>query len=166
MSTSGEPTFPPDHQYWDQLKPLPRDAKPLHITVPLFPGLETLKDEDIKVTLHTADEAPLPDPAWADPRLWDAPPNGVTHIAGAQMVMFGRYLRQRCEWCGIILLEYDLARVAVPEGTDPMPAMWTPMALVRVDGHISAEIVNPAKIEEGIQLPTDCCAFDPTTQVA
>lgn len=39
----------------------------------------------------------------------------VTHIAGLD-VQVGRYLRQRCAWCGAMLSDYDLARVAVPEG--------------------------------------------------
>ena len=99
------------------------------------------------------------------PRHWDTEPEGVTHIAGVQMVMFGRYLRQRCEWCGIVLLEYDLERVAVPVGQEGPPAMWTPMALVRVDGHMSAEIDNPEQVDGGIQLPPDACAFNPLTQV-
>lgn len=100
-----------------------------------------------------------------DPKLWDIEPDGVTHIAGVQMVMFGRYLRQRCDWCGVILLEYDRERVATV-GLYPVdPAMWTPGALVRVDGHVSAEIDNPLRTDEGVQLPPDSCAFDPKTQV-
>lgn len=100
-----------------------------------------------------------------DPRLWDVEPNGVTHIAGGQINLFGRYLRQRCEWCGVILLEYDLERVAVPEGQEGGPTMWTPGVLVRVDGHVSAEIDNPLRTDEGVQLPPDSCAFNPLTQV-
>lgn len=102
----------------------------------------------------------------SDPRLWDTEPNGVVHIAGTCLIMFGRYMRQRCEWCGVVLLEYDLERVAVPEGQDPMPGHWPYQALVRVDGHMSAVIDNPELTPEGeVRLPPDCCAFNPLTQV-
>lgn len=100
-----------------------------------------------------------------EPKLWDVTPDTITHIAGACITMFGRYMRQRCEWCGIILLEYDLTRVAVPEGQDPTPGHWTPGVLVRVDGRMSAE-VEVVEDEPGVtKLPMDSCAFDPETQV-
>lgn len=99
------------------------------------------------------------------PRLWDVPPDSVTHIAGAQLHLFGRYLRQRCDWCGVIIIEYDLARVMVPEGQEGTPAMWPVGALIRVDGHMSAE-VEAVEDEPGVfRLPMDSCAFDPKTQV-
>jgi hypothetical protein len=100
------------------------------------------------------------------PRLWDVEPLGVVHIAGTVIVLFGRYMRQRCDWCGIILLEYDLARVAGLVGTDPTPAHWPPGSLVRVDGNVSASIDNPEVKDGEIQIPPDCCAFDPKTQIA
>jgi len=100
------------------------------------------------------------------PRLWDVEPLGVVHIAGTVIVLFGRYMRQRCDWCGVILLEYDLARVAGLVGTDPTPAHWPPGSLVRVDGNVSAAIDNPDVRDGEIQLPPDCCAFDPKTQIA
>lgn len=99
------------------------------------------------------------------PRLWDKAPIAVTHIAGACIVLFNRYMRQRCEWCGVVLLEYDLQRIAVPAGQDPMPANWPPGKLVRVDGHISAAIDEPDVVDGDIQLPPDACAFDPKTQI-
>lgn len=100
------------------------------------------------------------------PRLWDVPPDSVTHIAGAQLHLFGRYLRQRCDWCGVIIIEYDLARVMVPEGqTTGTPAMWPVGGLIRVDGHMSAE-VESVEDEPGVfRLPMDSCAFNPLTQV-
>lgn len=99
------------------------------------------------------------------PRLWDSEPDGVTHIAGSQLNMFGIFLRQRCEWCGIVLIEYDLRLVAVQEGSDG-PSMYPINSLVRVDGHISAVIDNPEILPDGgVQLPPDACAFNPLTQV-
>lgn len=81
----------------------------------------------------------------------------VTHIAMTFIVINDRYLRQRCGWCGDVLLEYDLARVAVPVGTDAMPATWPQEALIRIDGNLStATEVHGA-------LPEDACARNPLT---
>lgn len=77
----------------------------------------------------------------------------VTHIAGAQ-VQVGSHLRQRCSWCGAILGDYDLTRIAVPEGQDPRPGMWETGKLVRVDGPVSWIVEH----EEGADLPGDACA--------
>lgn len=99
------------------------------------------------------------------PRLWDEEPEGVVHIAGACITLFGMFMRQRCDWCGAILLEYDLRRVAVPAGQDAMPGNWAPGSLVRVDGNMTAEIANPQEVEGEVQLPPDSCAYNPQTQV-
>lgn len=120
------------------------------------------------VPLHIKDMFPDPEvnpEAWA-PKLWDARPDSVTHIAGAQLSMFGRYLRQRCEWCGVILVEYDLARLQVPVGQEGPPAMWPVGGLVRVDGHMSAEVESVDEAPGLTKLPMDSCAFDPETQVS
>ena len=102
----------------------------------------------------------------ASPRLWDkAPEDGVVHIAGAWLTLFGRYMRQRCEWCGIVLVEYDLHRVAVPTGQPGEPPHWEPGSLVRVDGNMSAAIDNPRTGDGEVQLPPDSCGYDPKTQV-
>lgn len=76
----------------------------------------------------------------------------VTHIAAQHITVNDRYLRQRCGWCGDILIDYDLARTAVPVGTDPTPATWPVGALVRVDGPASWVI-------EGERLPDNSCAL-------
>ncbi|TDC81896.1 hypothetical protein E1193_13410 [Micromonospora sp. KC606] len=80
----------------------------------------------------------------------------VTHIAAPQITISDRYMRQRCGWCGDILVEYDLARIAVPAGQDPTPATWPTGALVTVDGYASWA-------SEGEQLPDDACAVNPLT---
>lgn len=80
----------------------------------------------------------------------------VTHIASDVVIINDRYLRQRCGWCGDVLIEYDLARTAVPVGTDPMPATWPAGALVVVDGHASWVV-------EAERLPEDACARNPLT---
>jgi len=60
-----------------------------------------------------------------------------THIAAQAITIDDRLIRQRCGWCGELLLDYDLARLAVPIGQDPMPATWPPGAQVVVNGHAS-----------------------------
>lgn len=84
----------------------------------------------------------------------------VSHIASPVVVIGDRHIRQRCGWCGETLLEYDLARVAVPVGTDPMPATWPVDGVVRVDGNMSHSVeVNVLRPE----LPDDACARNPLT---
>jgi len=78
----------------------------------------------------------------------------VTHIAGADIIIGGRRLRQRCSWCGAILLDYDLANVAVQvvPGDEAMPpATWPVGRLVRVRGGMSESL------PESDQLPDDAC---------
>lgn len=118
---------------------------------PMLPGLTD------RIVLATEAE-----PA---PRLWDQIPNGIVHIAGGQLSIGGRYLRQRCEWCGEKLIDYDLARIAVPIGQPWEPAMWTPGELVWVDGSGSC-VYESVHMENGeTRLPMNCCVFNPLTQV-
>jgi hypothetical protein len=81
------------------------------------------------------------------------PVSPVTHIAGAQ-VQIGSHLRQRCSWCGVILGDYDLDRIAVPDGQDPRPGLWETGKLVHVDGPLSRIVAH----EDGAELPADACA--------
>lgn len=89
------------------------------------------------------------------------PAGVITHIAGLD-VQVGPYLRQRCAWCGAVLSDYDLTRVAVPEGQNPRPAMWEVSVLVAVDG-IASWVVEH---EDGADLPENACALlDPAVTV-
>ena len=81
----------------------------------------------------------------------------VIHIAGPP-VEIGPLLRQRCAWCGALLLDYDLERIAAPEGSDPSPPTWPSADLVLVDGALSAVVPH----EDGDVLPEAACArLDP-----
>ncbi|WP_435109811.1 hypothetical protein [Nocardiopsis synnemataformans] len=81
----------------------------------------------------------------------------LTHIAGLE-IQVCHYLRQRCAWCGATLIDYDLARIAVPEGQDPRPATWPAGALVAVDGSVKWVVDLP----KDSPLPADACAqLDP-----
>ncbi|MEU4804342.1 hypothetical protein [Actinosynnema sp. NPDC023587] len=84
---------------------------------------------------------------------------GVVHIAGND-VRVDHLLRQRCSWCGLTLVDYDLTRVAVPEGHDPTPATWPVGGLVLVDGNMKATVGG---IGQDVKLPANACALiDPT----
>jgi hypothetical protein len=76
----------------------------------------------------------------------------IVHIAGPE-VRVNTLLRQRCAWCGQMLIDYDLARVAVPEGMDPTPAVWPVAVLVAVDGGASWLVEH----EVGAPLPESSC---------
>lgn len=150
----------------DVFKKLMREAGMEDIMIPSDPlnPRPPIQWSDIKPDAEVLGTPPALDDGL--PRLWDRKPEGgVTHIAGSQMQLFGIFLRQRCDWCGIILIEYDLRRVSVPVGQDHLPSMYPAGSLVRVDEHVSAVIENPEIIDGGTQLPPDSCAFDPRTQV-
>jgi hypothetical protein len=86
---------------------------------------------------------------------------GVIHVAGVH-VQVGHRLRQRCAWCGAMLIDYDLARVAVPIGQDAAVATWPVGQLVLVDGGMSALIEH----EDGAPLPDGACGkLDPEVTV-
>lgn len=74
----------------------------------------------------------------------------VTHIAGLRIEAIG-FIRQRCAWCAHMLIDYDLRRVAVPEGQDAPLATFEPGVLVETDGSVSVLI-------PGDQLPDNACA--------
>jgi hypothetical protein len=82
---------------------------------------------------------------------------GIVHIVGPDVTVNAR-LRQRCAWCGAVLVDYALERVMVPEGQDPRPRMWAVGALVEVDGGTSWVVVHAP----GDPLPAGACAqLDP-----
>lgn len=56
----------------------------------------------------------------------------ITHIAGAEIVIGGRYQRQICSWCGAALVDNDLAMMASADGLPP--GAWKCGTLVDVSG--------------------------------
>lgn len=93
----------------------------------------------------------------------------VIHIAGLD-VRVGTLRRQRCAWCGAVLLDEDLAaiQVGLPPGKseaqaradgdlDP-PGAWPVGELVARDGAATYVVEH----EDGAVLPEGCCAkLDP-----
>lgn len=85
----------------------------------------------------------------------------MIHIAGPDITV-GTQLRQRCAWCGAVLLDYDLTRIAIPVGQDPAPAMWPVGELIEIDGPQSRVVPHI----DGDQLPDGSCAeLDPEVTV-
>lgn len=83
----------------------------------------------------------------------------ITHIAGMDITIGGRRLRQRCAWCGAVLLDYDLTRVAVAvePGQEDEPAKMATYEsgrLVRVTGD-SPRVFE--LLDETGKLPDDAC---------
>jgi len=77
----------------------------------------------------------------------------VTHIAGIDVEVQGRFLRQRCSWCGEILIDEDYAMTAMP-GEWKKPGHFEVGRLVRVHAG------NPKHQEvlDEVTLPDDACA--------
>lgn len=86
----------------------------------------------------------------------------VTHIAGLDVTIHDRYLRQRCAWCDEVLIDHDLALVAVALDSNPTsgPPVWPAGRLVRVDGSVSHTL------DEGEPLPGDACSWASTAAPA
>jgi|WetSurMetagenome_2_1015567.scaffolds.fasta_scaffold380522_2 hypothetical protein len=76
----------------------------------------------------------------------------MKHFAGVE-IQINTDLRQRCAWCGEMLIDYDLSRVAVPEGQDPRPSTWPVGSIVEVDGCLSYVVDH----DDGSPLPADTC---------
>lgn len=82
----------------------------------------------------------------------------VVHVAGAD-IAFNDLLRQRCAWCGAILIDQDLKLVLVPEGTqDRGFPVWPAGSFIGVDGSMKYFI----PFENGDPFPDGLCAkLDP-----
>ncbi|MFB4312930.1 hypothetical protein [Actinomadura sp. 21ATH] len=86
----------------------------------------------------------------------------MIHIAGQALVVPPGHMRQRCSWCGAVLIDQNLERLAVPEGQALTPARWEFGALVEVDGSMSRVV----PYVEGEPLPAGACALvDPEVTV-
>jgi hypothetical protein len=84
----------------------------------------------------------------------------ITHLAGPAITWDGRYVRQRCSWCGAILIDLDMERVMVPVADrDRGVATWPFESFVRVDGPMSSTVdAQPSAQDPGAtRVPPDCC---------
>ena len=87
------------------------------------------------------------------------------HVAGQWVLWDGRYLRQRCSWCGTLLIDVDMSmiQVAIPAGKTEDQARtdgdldyptWQIGALVAFDGAAPFVIAVPGDM---VTVPDDCC---------
>lgn len=74
----------------------------------------------------------------------------LTHIAGTR-VRVGSRVRQRCGWCGAVLVDEDLGRAAFEEDAGRIAPGWNPSDLVTVNG------CGMFAVPLGV-LPSDACA--------
>lgn len=78
----------------------------------------------------------------------------TVHIASNRIIVEGRYHRQRCVWCGALLIDDDLAMqmVEVTHAHEEPPS-WPVGGLVRIEGE------NPrhSSAVDSEKLPNDCC---------
>lgn len=74
----------------------------------------------------------------------------VVHIAG-MVCQIGPLMRQRCAWCGEVLIDYDLSRMA--STGDFEIHGWAPGALVEVEGNCSMVLQH----QDGTRLPDHAC---------
>lgn len=83
----------------------------------------------------------------------------IVHIAGAP-VQVGTHLRQRCSWCGGVLVDQDLAMTAVPVGQDPTYPTWPVGELIEIDGldESTVSMTSVLEHEDGQAVPDHCCA--------
>lgn len=83
----------------------------------------------------------------------------IIHIAGPAITIDNQQ-RQRCAWCGAVLLEYDLYNIAVPVGQDPRPATWPVGELVASSGNAAWIVERKA----GDRLPEGACGRLPAVK--
>lgn len=84
----------------------------------------------------------------------------VIHLAGLA-IHIGPLLRQRCAWCGAVLIDENLTGMMSTDGSGY--SSWTPGALVSTTGdHRAASQGWIVEHEEGAHLPDGCCGtLDP-----
>lgn len=77
----------------------------------------------------------------------------MIHLTGPDVMVEGRFVRQRCAWCGVTILDYDLERTQSIDGKPP--SMFATGRFVEVeDGVMSLLEVD--------HIPdTSCMLLDP-----
>jgi hypothetical protein len=84
----------------------------------------------------------------------------MIHVAGAE-IQYENLVRQRCLWCGALLVQYDVTRYASMDGKPP--TVWAYRALVAVDGEASWEVApqKPNRGEARHAPAESCFMIDP-----
>lgn len=89
-------------------------------------------------------------------RIERTPP--VVHIAG-HPVQIGSLYRQRCAWCGAILIDGDAASemASTSDGQPHTPSKWERGALVEVSSWGATTHQSLVAHQDGRQLPDNAC---------
>lgn len=92
---------------------------------------------------------------------------GTIHIAGFPVQIGSKY-RQRCAWCGAILIDGDMSQemVSTGDGASPSgPGKYEMGALVEV--YTAGAMTQTAVVahEDGTQLPANACVGPPKLRV-
>jgi hypothetical protein len=86
-------------------------------------------------------------------------PGEIIHLAGPA-ITFQAHVRQRCSWCGYVLIDQDLTRIAVPieDAGKPFPT-WGFETFVGVvtTGGFSASRHVPDDPEDRTKVPAGSC---------
>lgn len=82
----------------------------------------------------------------------------VVHITGQPVVIQGRYCRQRCAWCGEILVDNDLSCIATSDPNGGYNPFWEANRALEVDTRPGGGIVRSSILEtpDGL-LPDHAC---------
>lgn len=84
----------------------------------------------------------------------------ITHVAGGTLsysLPDRKITRQRCAWCGSLLIETIQPPFPFPVGLEPKLDTFTPYSLVRVDGSYSENVDLPVMGNGDAVLPEDSC---------
>lgn len=80
----------------------------------------------------------------------------TTHIVGLGLGV-GTLERQRCAWCGEVLVDVDLANIASPDGKVGS-LLWECGALLEVYGEEDGRPRGWCVVKDTGELPANCCA--------
>lgn len=87
----------------------------------------------------------------------------VTHVAGLSVTFAspeGPILRQRCAWCGAMLVDVNLGMVMFPiEQDDKTVPTWEVFSMVRVNGIHSSSVEDQLLASGETKVPEDCCMW-------
>ena len=89
-------------------------------------------------------------------------PAREVHLAGIPVTVSPGFMRQRCSWCGTILIDYDLSRIKVPAGDPFPPSSWPTGVFIAMEGPFS-RVVESGDIDDAQRIPDgSCMLIDPS----
>lgn len=82
----------------------------------------------------------------------------VAHIVGFPVVIQGHLCRQRCAWCGHLIVDVDVELVAVAEGQGGYDPFWPTNAVVEIEITDGGTVtrMSVVKVVDGL-LPDNAC---------